>query len=206
MDSPLGQPADSPTGRRIAAGSAATRERLTAAAAELIAERGWGRVTTRAVADRAGLPHGAVSYHFRGKQELLTEAAIETFERAFPLDAMSGLDSLADLLDMFTAVVGDAIDPLLSGLMLEAMREAERDEALRERLGAMLREYRELMARIARDEQRRGAVFAGADADGVATLLAAAADGFALHVLLDPGLDVGAAVAALRALLAPRDG
>ena len=32
-----------------------------AAAAELIAELGWGRVTTRAVAERAGLPHGAVA-------------------------------------------------------------------------------------------------------------------------------------------------
>ena len=55
------------------AASAPTREKLMAAAAELIAELGWGRVTTRAVAERAGLPHGAVSYHFRGKQELLTE-------------------------------------------------------------------------------------------------------------------------------------
>ena len=61
-----------------------------AAAAELIAELGWGRVTTRAVADARGLPHGSVSYHFRGKQELLIEAALDAFQRAMPVDAVRG--------------------------------------------------------------------------------------------------------------------
>ena len=56
------------------------------AAAELIAELGWGRVTTRAVAERAELPHGAVSYHFRGKQELLAEAALHAFQQAIPVE------------------------------------------------------------------------------------------------------------------------
>ncbi len=48
------------------------------------------RVRTRAVAERAGLPHGAVSYHFRGKQELLTEAALYTFAQAIPLADLAG--------------------------------------------------------------------------------------------------------------------
>ena len=78
MDSPVGQV------RGATAASAPTREQLMAAAAELIAELGWGRVTTRAVAERAGLPHGAVSYHFRGKQELLTEAAMYAFAAGDP--------------------------------------------------------------------------------------------------------------------------
>ncbi|HEY7419656.1 MAG TPA: helix-turn-helix domain-containing protein [Ktedonobacteraceae bacterium] len=56
--------------------STPTRQRLLDAAAELIAECGWGQVTTRAIAERASLPHGTVSYHFQGKQELLTEAAL----------------------------------------------------------------------------------------------------------------------------------
>ena len=41
-------------------------------------------MTTRAVAERAGLPHGAVSYHFRGKQELLTEATMFAFAAGRP--------------------------------------------------------------------------------------------------------------------------
>ncbi len=43
-----------------------------------------GRVTTRSVAERAGPPHGSVSYHFRGKQQLTTESATHAFADALP--------------------------------------------------------------------------------------------------------------------------
>jgi AcrR family transcriptional regulator len=186
--------------------SAPTREKLMAAAAELIAELGWGRVTTRAVAERAGLPHGAVSYHFRGKQELLIEAAMFAFARAIPAEEFSALAGVEDLIGLMAAEVADrdAIDPVLSRLMFEAMREAERDPALRERMSAMLTRYRELMIQAIRADQERGTVFTGAPAGAIATLLGAVGDGLLLHALLDPGLDVHAALNALRAMLAPR--
>jgi AcrR family transcriptional regulator len=195
---------DGQAGRTAASGP--TREKLMAAAAELIAELGWGRVTTRAVAERAGLPHGAVSYHFRGKQELLTEAAMFAFARAVPEDEFAALAGVEDLIGFMAAEVADrdAIDPVLSRLMFEAMGEAERDPALRERMGAMMGRYRELMVQAVRAEQQRGAVFAGAPADAIATVLGALGDGLLLHARLDPGLDVHAALNALRALLAPR--
>jgi AcrR family transcriptional regulator len=188
------------------AASAPTREKLMAAAAALIAELGWGRVTTRAVAERAGLPHGAVSYHFRGKQELLIEAAMFAFARAIPEDEFAALGSMEDFIGLIAAEVADrdAIDPVLSRLMFEAMREAERDQALRERMGAMLAQYRELMVQAVRAEQQRGMVFADAPAEAIATLLGAVGDGLLLHALLDPDVDVRAALNALRALLAPR--
>lgn len=76
--------------------SGETRQRLLTAAGELLAELGWGRVTTRAVAERAGLPLGAVSYHFRGKQELLSHAALATIEGLFPMDELAAAESLAE--------------------------------------------------------------------------------------------------------------
>jgi AcrR family transcriptional regulator len=176
-----------------------------AAASELIAELGWGRVTTRAVAARAGLPHGSVSYHFRGKQELLTEAALHAFQREIPIAAFEALQSVDDLIALIAAQLDpDAIDPVLSRLMLEAMREAERDPLLRERMGAMLGEYRRVITEAVRADQERGAAFDGAPAAAIATLVGAAGDGLLLHALLDPDLDVAAALAALRALLAAR--
>jgi AcrR family transcriptional regulator len=177
-----------------------------AAAVELIAELGWGRVTTRAVAERAGLPHGAVSYHFRGKQEMLIEATMSAFQRAIPVGDFAALTGVEDLIALIAAEVADreAIDPVLSRLMFEAMREAERDARLRERMSAMLTRYRELMVQAIRAEQSRGAIFTGAPADAIATLLGAVGDGLLLHALLDPELDVHAALRALRALLAPR--
>src|SRR5689334_11018417 len=99
-----------PKAGRVAArgpASRATRERLMGAAAELIAELGWGRVTTRAVADRAGLPHGAVSYHFRGKQELLIEATMDAFERAVPAEDFAARTSVADLIELVAEEVAD---------------------------------------------------------------------------------------------------
>jgi AcrR family transcriptional regulator len=176
------------------------------AAAELIAEVGWGRVTTRAVADRAELPHGSVSYHFRGKQELLAEAALHAFQQALPIDQFEALTSVEELIALISAQVADpdAIDPVVSRLLLEAMREAERDPYLRERLRAMLHDYRRLMIDAVSADQARGAVFDGAPPEALATLLAAVGDGLLLHVLLDPELDIRAAVEALRALLAPR--
>jgi transcriptional regulator BetI-like protein len=94
----------------------------------------------------------------------------------------------------------DAIDPVLPRLMFEAMREAERDEALRERMSAMLTQYRELMTQTIRAGQEHATVFAGAPADAIATLLGAVGDGLLLHALLDPELDVRAALN----VLAPR--
>jgi hypothetical protein len=68
----------------------------------------------------------------------------------------------------------------------------------------MLTQYRELLIATVRAEQERGTVFTGAPADAIATLLGAVGDGLLLHAMLDPGLDVPAALNALRALLAPR--
>lgn len=206
MDKSAGQ-SGRPTGARSPA-SAGTRERLLTAAAELIAELGWGRVTTRAVAERAGLPHGAVSYHFSGKQALLVEAALHTFAEALPMDAFTQLASVADLLTLIRAEIGepDAPDPTLSRLMFETMREAERDTVLREHLGTMLRSYREVIVTLVTTEQRRGTVARNVPADALATLLAALGDGLMLHVLLDPTLDIAAAVDAMTTLVTTRPG
>jgi len=46
------------------------------AAAELIAERGWGAVTTRMVAERAGLRPGLVHYHFDSVTDLLIDSSL----------------------------------------------------------------------------------------------------------------------------------
>ena len=180
-----------------------TRVRLLRAAAELIAELGWGRVTTRSVAERAGLPHGAVSYHFRGKQELLTEAALHTFDQAFPTDDLNALQTLPDLAALIEVWMGDqgASDPIVARVGIEAMLEAERNPMLQERLAATLEDFRRVVATLTFAAIERGDVPAGVSPQGLATLLAAVGDGLFLHARMDPELDIGAALAALRALL-----
>jgi AcrR family transcriptional regulator len=186
--------------------SQATRERLTRAAAELIAELGWGRVNTRAVAERAGVPHGAVSYHFRGKQELLIESCLAAFAEAVPFEEYAAQASVGDLVDLIDSQVDQGLqtDAVLGRLMFEAIREAERDEGLRARLGAMITEYRKVLVAVVQAEQERGAIPATLSAEGIATLVTAVGDGLFLHALLDPDLDVSEALGALRALLSAR--
>ncbi len=201
MDSPNEQIPARPAKRR-AAGQ--TRQRLLEAAGQLIAELGWGRVTTRAVAERAGLPHGAVSYHFSGKQELLGEAAVLVFERAFPLAELEALGSLQEALALMERWMAEAEsgDLLVAEVGMEAILESSRDPVLRGRVEAMLRSYRAVLAELARRDAVEGTSFSGASPQAIATLVAAALDGLFLHARLDPQLDSPAAVAALRALLA----
>jgi AcrR family transcriptional regulator len=200
MDSPSEQERRKPDRGR---GSEPTRERLLDAAALQIAEVGWGRVTTRSVADRAGLPHGAVSYHFAGKQELLAEAAVRLFEQAFPLaelEAVGSLDALIGLIERWMAEA-EGERGAVAEVGIEAMLESARDPELRRRLAEVLAAYREQMVRLAEADAARGAALGGASPAAVATLLAALGDGLFLHSLLDPELDAAQAMAALRQLL-----
>jgi hypothetical protein len=135
--------------------------------------------------------------------QLIAEAALHAFEHALPIAEFEALTTVDDLLGMIAGELG-AVDPVLPRLMFEAMAEAERDPALRERMGALLGAYRQLMVDTVRAEQQRGVVFAGAPPEAIATVLGAAGDGLLLHALLDPQLDVAAAVQALRALLRER--
>jgi AcrR family transcriptional regulator len=56
--------------------SQATRRRLLDAAVDELVERGYSRLTTGAVAERAGVSRGAQQYHFPNKATLVTEAVL----------------------------------------------------------------------------------------------------------------------------------
>lgn len=49
----------------------ATRERIVAAATELVLERGYDAATMRDIAERAGVSLGSAYHYFRGKEELI---------------------------------------------------------------------------------------------------------------------------------------
>jgi AcrR family transcriptional regulator len=198
MDSPDGQ-------QRRTSAPTSTRERLLDAAAELIAELGWGRVTTRAVAARAELPHGTVSYHFKGKQSLLIEAVLHAFEHAVPVGEFEETTSVADLINLIAVqITAGARDSVLSRLVLEAMREAERDKELRSRLGKLLDQSRSGMIAVIRTEQERGVLPQTPSAEALATLLASVGDGLLLHALIDERLDPSAAIEAFAEVLGIR--
>ncbi|MDJ1134142.1 TetR/AcrR family transcriptional regulator [Streptomyces iconiensis] len=178
------------------------RHRLLRAGAELIAERGWSAVSTRALAERAEVGPGLVHYHFASLKALLAEAA---------LGAVKGLvDELTGLLET-APTVQEALDGALGALdaytgrdttsllFTETYLAASRDEALRRDLEVVLARIRDSVAgRLRRD----GVV---ADPEETAAVLLAALDGLMLHRPVHPGLTSAGTAPVLRRLLSRTD-
>ncbi|MFR9752365.1 TetR/AcrR family transcriptional regulator [Nocardia sp. 004] len=161
-----------------------TRARLMDAAVELIADRGWGAVTTRLVADRAGLRPGLVHYHFASVHDLLIDASLRLtrevgavmLEKILQQPTTAGVDQLLATIATYT---GDDMDTRVFSEMFLA---ATRHERLQEGLAALLREFRTAVTAWLHAD---GAV---TDAEATAAVLLAAFDGLILHRLIDPGV------------------
>ncbi|MDS1271792.1 TetR/AcrR family transcriptional regulator [Lipingzhangella sp. LS1_29] len=173
------------------------RQRLCGAAVELIAERGWSAVSTRALADRAGVTPGLVHYHYASVSALLREAAIGVISAvAHDLSAhldtrttlTAGIDGLLAELDTYP---GD--DPT-SQLFLEAVLAATRDAELHRSIAEILGRFRDTLT---------GWLEAHGVAEPAATagVLAAAIDGMMLHRATNPQLTAPAAASVLRRLV-----
>lgn len=186
-------------GRTAADRGRDVRLRLLSTAAELIAELGWSAVSTRVLAERAGVTPGLVHYHFPSLQALLRDAALgmisdllsateAVLENARALDA--GVDLMLSSLDAFTGT-----DPA-SLLLTETYLAATRDATLRGELIGLVTEFRRQLAQWL---AKRG-VHAP---DDTASVLSAAIDGMILHRALNPELTTSAITPLLRRLIIP---
>lgn len=176
----------------------ATRERLLAAAVELVGEAGWGRVTTRLVAERAGVRPGLVHYHFASVEDLLVTACTGV-AGAMLAEALRGLTAHPDVDAGLEWLLGEmrrytGADPA-SLLLTEAFLAAGRIPRLHAELAAVVGTFRAGVTDWLRDLGHT------TDAEAAATVLAASLDGLVLHRTLDPALDPAALAAPLRRML-----
>jgi len=58
----------------------ARRQQIVAAAIDTIAEVGFGQASLARIAERIGISKGVISYHFKGKDDLMKQVAIEIVE------------------------------------------------------------------------------------------------------------------------------
>jgi AcrR family transcriptional regulator len=172
------------------------RRRLRSAAADLIVERGWTAVSTRVLAERAGVVPGLVHYHFPSLQALLAEAATDTLRAAAtalrPTLERAGtpqeaVEMLLQELDSYTGR-----DPV-SLLFAETYLAATRDEALARVVGGLLTEIRIDLAAWLGERRVQ-------DPSATAAVLLAAIDGILLHRAMDPALTAEMAAPVLRRL------
>lgn len=172
----------------------------------LVAERGWDAVTTRQIAERAGVNQGLIHYHFRSKDQLL-HAAFERALRETFSEPGAALARATDLREAIAEMVrglepGEEVEPLAL-FSVEAMARGARDDQIRKSMAEMLAEFRQQLAARIASGQWRGELGADLDPVGSATVLGALLDGLGLHVLIDPSIDIERTAAAAAAMFGP---
>jgi AcrR family transcriptional regulator len=121
-----------------------TRERIIAAAAEIIAEKGYTRTTTRAIADAADVNEVTIFRHFGSKRNLLSEM----------INQHSALPNLSALIE--SQLTGEIQQDLIRLATVFFGKITERREAMRLMLceAGELPEVREVIVQI--PDQLRG--------------------------------------------------
>ncbi|MGW4774648.1 TetR/AcrR family transcriptional regulator [Nocardia sp. NPDC004278] len=161
-----------------------TRAKLMAAAVELIAETGWGAVTTRMVAERAGVRPGLVHYHFPSVTDLLIDASLQLARTEYDT-VMTGVlatSGPAAMTQMLIAIGSYTGTDTATVAMSEMMLAATRHERLRIELGRFVAEARAAMTAWLREQG------ATVDPEATAAVVLALVDGLILHRLIDPTL------------------
>lgn len=177
------------------------RRKLLVAAAELIPELGWKAVSTRTLAERAGVRTGLVHYHFDSLQALLQEASLQRIrvdlaeleQIVHPtIKPTDGIATLLAAFDDFTGMNPEAM------LLIEAYLAATRDARFRSELTKIVTEFADTCSAWLEawgDNSPRA----------TAAVLTAALDGVLLHRALNPELDSLALTPVLHRLLTTTD-
>ena len=184
-----------------------TRERIIAAAAKILAEKGYEATTLREISREAQAGPGLVHYYFGGKDALLVEAlqaAGQGFhQRMEQLVQQSSADrSLEALLKELYERVD--LEPEVYRLRYESfslgLHNPVIEPRVRERLAQRREEIGSVFARLF--ENREGAAKSSSpDPTTLAALLLSLFDGLALQKIMDPTFDLEAAYQLLAKML-----
>jgi AcrR family transcriptional regulator len=174
----------------------AKREEILDAALGLFAQKGYDRVSVREIARETGLSQAGLLHHFSTKEELFLEVLRRRDDRDGDPIEHRHVHSVEHLI---SAVQHNAKEPGLVRLFVSMSAESTAEESpSREFFVGRYGWLRDEVARDVRQHQERGELAKDLDAENVATLLIAVADGLQLQWLLEPGkVDMGGLIAAL---------
>jgi AcrR family transcriptional regulator len=166
------QPAET-RGERKDRASADTRQSIVVAARSCLLADGYANLSTRSVAEAAGVPLSQIHYHFGSKQRLilavleaensrLLERQRSMYDRPVPLWVRWEL--ACDFLD---ADIESGYVRILQEMIAAGWSDAEVAGAVREMIGGWYR----VLADVARREEEGGVDFGGFTPDEVAALM-----------------------------------
>jgi AcrR family transcriptional regulator len=158
------------------------KPQLLAAAAQVIAERGFAATRIADVAARAGTSAPGVLYWFGSREELLVEALTHA-EDAFHDELSARVAELAGSAARLAALIEASVGGEDWVLWMEMWTRALRDPDLAETRQRLDDRWRAQIAGVVAEGQEAGE-FAGEDPERVALELAALIDGLAVQVAL----------------------
>ena len=175
------------------------RDQMLAAAATLIAERGFSDTRIADVAERVGASPALVIYYFGTKDSLLTEA-LRWSERSFYAateEMLRSTDKLRDRLEILVewTLVADKTDALTGdwGLWFDLWSQAFRHAEVKKDRAELDAQWRALISRIVQDAIDSGEI-ADLDVESFAILWGSLLDGLVVQVALDdPVVDLARA-------------
>lgn len=178
----------------------AKREEILERALDVVAREGMRGASVRELADAVGLSQAGLLHYFGSKEELFTEILRKRDE----IDAMERLDGGADMQEGLRRVVRHnsevpGVVALFSRLSVDGADPQHPAHAFFLERGERLRAS---FAAAFRRRQEAGEISDAVDAETLARLLQAAADGLQLQWMLDPTFDMADTLDALFAALA----
>jgi AcrR family transcriptional regulator len=169
-----------------------TREQILDAARDALASAGYARTTTRAIADRAGVPLSLVHYHFGGKQQLL--AAVLTRENERLLERQREMFAGPERLSEKWRIACDYLnEDLRSGyvrILWELWAVGLSDETLAESWQMAIEGWRSLLTNVASEWLDEHEIALPISPRALATLVANAFQGAETEILAGFGEDV----------------
>lgn len=178
-----------------------TRARIIAAAAKVLAEKGYEATTLREISREAQAAPGLVHYYFGGKDELLVEALQAAGQRFHQrMERLAQQMSTGWSLDALLTELRERVDlePDVYRLRYESFSLGLHNPVIapkvRERLAQRRNEIGSIIARALENMERSESVERfSLDPTLLAALLLALFDGLALQKIMDPTFDLEAA-------------
>lgn len=178
-----------PTSDRTGRG-AETRLRIIDAAWTVISERGLSSLTTRLVAEQAGVSHGMCNYHFAGKDDLVL--AVVDHARHYwitPIEEHLAAKLPAEVrLDHVIRWMAKPATREVMRVHTQLLSQAEWNEGLRQRMAIEYGRWQAAYVHLFSELEQEGALRPDLDAVKLGVAFATMADGLVWQQSLDPAL------------------
>lgn len=181
-----------------------TKSVLLEAAIVELADKGWGGLRTRNVAERAGVNKALVHYHF-GSMDNLRFQAITSLMSGLVNEAASVLLEAPTLSEGISRF-GESLKAFRSDdprgvVLMEAMIHVPRDQSLEDMMMRAIEFYEEALRQRIDSDVQSGRLGSDTDPAALARALTALLDGLVLHAYMRPEVDFAPAAEALARLL-----